>query len=107
MKIKLNSGVEYSVKWKHENHTNSDEATKAEKKSFTECIIENLTNPEIRGSAIAILSDKDSFVKDYGRKISLKRCMNKISLAKSTRKLFWKNYFQMINKPQYNDSKSY
>jgi len=100
MIIKLDSGVEYSVKWKHENYTNSDEATRAEKISFTECTIENLTNPEVKGSSIATLAKGDQFNKNMGRKIALKRAMNKVGLAKSTRKLFWNSYHQMINKPQ-------
>ena len=43
MKVKLNSGVEYWVSWKHENHFNDDEISKSTLYSFTECKIENKT----------------------------------------------------------------
>lgn len=98
MKIKLESGVEYSVKWRHENTTNE---TGNKYPSFTECFIENLTNNEIKGEAKAILSPTDNFNKDKGRKISMKRAMKIVGLAKPTRKLFWSKYFEMTNNHKY------
>ena len=98
MKIKLNSGVEYWVSWKHENHFNDDEISKSTLYSFTECKIENKTNPEILGISTAIVGKNEKFFnKDKGRKVSLKRTMQKIGLNKETRTLFWYHYHLLTN----------
>ena len=61
--------------------------------------IQNETNKEIFSDAIAVLSTKDKyFIKDVGRKISMKKAMNAIGLNKETRKLFWIEYHKMTNK---------
>lgn len=101
MIVKLESGVKYSVKWKHENYTNSDEATRAEKISGTICTIENLTNSGIKQSIRAVLSKKDQFNKDIGRKKSMMKCMKWLGMTKSTKKLFWEEYFRHTNQTKF------
>ena len=92
MKVKLNSGVEYWVGWSHFPNNITDEP-------HTVCQIQNETNKEIFLDAIAVLSTKDKyFIKDVGRKISMKKAMNAIGLNKETRKLFWIEYHKMTNK---------
>ena len=106
MKIKLNSGVEYWVSWKHEN-TLQDNSNKLDgipcppKESFTECKIENKTNSSIKGTGYAMVGKNEKFFnKDKGRKISLKRAMQKIGLNKETRTLFWNEYHKLTNRFQ-------
>lgn len=101
MKIKLESGVEYWVSWKHENHFNEDEVNKSTLYSFTECRIENKTYPQLSRVSTAIVGRNEKFFnKDKGRKVSLKRTMGTIGLNKETRTLFWNEYHKLTNKPQ-------
>lgn len=103
MKIKLNSGAEYWVSWKHKN-TLQDNSNKLDgipcppKESFTECKIENKTNSSIKGTGYAMVGKNEKFFnKDKGRKVSLKRAMQKIGLNKETRTLFWYHYHLLTN----------
>ena len=103
MKIKLENGVEYWVSWIHNNTTNQKD-TKMDKRkrsdigSYTECYIENKTNPMEAAIGTAILAKGDRFCKDKGRKLAMKRAMIAFGLNKPTRKLFWIEYFKMTNK---------
>ena len=103
MKVKLNSGVEYWVSWYHQNPLSKNEnklniTIYPISNPYTQCVIENKTNPQIRGIGVANLAKGDRFCKDKGRKISMKRAINAIGLNKETRKLFWIEYHKMTNK---------
>lgn len=98
MKIKLNSGVEYWVSWRHGNFVNESHQYNEQLLSYTECKIENKTNPEIIAISTAIVGKNEKFFnKDKGRKVSLKRTMQKIGLNKETRTLFWYHYHLLTN----------
>lgn len=106
MKIKLESGVEYWVSWIHNNTLQDkdkkmDQRRKSDTGSYTECYIENKTNPPIKGIGYAILGKKErQFNKDIGRKISMACAMKNMGLNKKTRTLFWNEYHKLTNKPQ-------
>lgn len=101
MKVKLENGIEYWVSWIHNNTLNIGKNkmdNRVINNSYTECYIQNKTNLEVNGIGCAILGKNEKFFnKDIGRKISLKHVLKNLSLNKSTRTLFWKEYFKMTN----------
>ena len=106
MKIKLESGIEYWVSWKHINNTQNinrkmDFNIHYNNSSYTECEIINKNNPYILGTGVAKVGKKEKkFNKEIGRKISLKKALLAIGLNKETRTLFWEEYHKLTNKLQ-------
>ncbi len=103
MKVTINN-TDYIIKWHHQNNVEENlliakglATTNKINPSFTHCWIEcdGITIAE----ATAHLHKKDKmFNKEYGRKWSLKRCLEKLDIfKKSDRKELYRQYFKLIN----------
>lgn len=79
----------YIVKWKHEKK----DTTYLLYDHLTRCIVKtkDLHLPIVETTALC--SKKDVFSKEKGRKISLKRALEKLHLTKQERIKIWKDYF--------------
>ena len=90
MKVQVQE-TEFSVKFYHQNQPESG--------VFTDCRIE--VGDKTLGKGRAILAKGDSFVKDMGRKISLKRALQNANIVdRKIRKNFWDNYHILTNKKE-------
>ena len=102
----------YTVEWKHSNNIgreslnnklsnilNNVKVIETNTQNYTECILKNLETKEILLTTKAILNNKEThFNKEIGRKISLKKVLDKLSFDKISRKNVWHNYFIYTNK---------
>lgn len=87
MIIELIDGT-FQVSWQYntEEHSSAPESTT--------CVIKELfeEGPQVEiARGVAIVSEKDQFVKNTGRKISLKRALER-AFNKETRQIFWNKY---------------
>lgn len=88
MKVQIKN-EEYTVRFNHVRSNNT----------FTECVVEISGVPY--GEGMAILSEGDRFVKEKGRKLSLKRALKSAQVNdKQTRKAIWDNYHISTNKKE-------
>lgn len=88
MKVQIKN-EEYTVRFNHVRSNNT----------FTECVVEISGVPY--GKGMAILSEGDRFVKEKGRKLSLKRALKSAQVNdKQTRKAIWDNYHISTNKKE-------
>lgn len=60
----------------------------------TTCIINQEQTELVRGSVIC--SKKDRYIKETGRKLSIKKCLDILPFSKEERKEFWNQYHSRI-----------
>ncbi len=65
------------------------------------CLIMDNSNSEILGNGVSICGKKDTFSKDFGRKLSLSRAIKAAEVPKKDRKLIWESYRTMTKIPRW------
>jgi hypothetical protein len=110
MKILIKDKV-YTVEWKHFNNIgreslnnklsnvlNNVKVIETNTQNYTECIVKDMETKEVFLTTKATLNNKEThFNKEMGRKVSLKKVIDKLSLNKISRKNVWHNYFIYTN----------
>ena len=97
MKVELSSTV-YQITWQHFNYQNTSIEKMSQtsvKFSQTRCFIVNIATNIVVAEGQAILSAKDNYNRNKGRKISLRKALTWSSFLKAERKLIWLEYFKM------------
>lgn len=110
MKILIKDKV-YTVEWKHFNNIgreslnnklsnvlNNIKVIETNTQNYTECIVKDMETKEVFLTTKAILNVKEKhFNKEMGRKVSLKKVMDKLSFSKEKRQQIWHTYFIYTN----------
>lgn len=88
MKLRYNN-IDYWVGWKYTQTRLGKETT---------CLIEIKGFVPV-GKGVSVCKEEDLFIKETGRKLSLKRALNDLFPDnKEARKFFWDSYFYRDNK---------
>lgn len=96
MNIKIKD-KNYYITWKYQVlHSNILNGRELGERAVTICTVKD--NGKVITEGIAICNDKDVFVKNTGRIVSLRDMMNKLNLEKSARREIWNQYLSRSSK---------
>lgn len=86
MFIKISNGTKIQVYFYH--------GTDKKGRKYTKCTIRKDIGSSVTSEVvgIAVTSKEDRFVKEYGRKLSLKRALLNCTFNKMDRQLIWETY---------------